>query len=177
MIFGACKETLKLGAQIINDIWGLQGDPDMASVVARYDVPVVIMHNQDGTRYDRDIMSCINDFLQKSMQIGLEAGIHADNFILDPGIGFGKTPQQNIAVMARLEEMQSLGCPVLLGTSRKRFIGEVLDLPVEDRVEGTAATVALGIAKGVNIVRVHDVKAIARMAKMTDVLLGGKNNE
>jgi len=171
------EETLKLGAQIINDIWGLQGDPDMASVVARYDVPIVIMHNQDGTQYDRDIMSCINDFLQKSIQIGLEAGIHADNFILDPGIGFGKTPQQNIAVMARLEEMRSLGCPVLLGTSRKRFIGEVLDLPVEDRVEGTAATVAVGIAKGVNIVRVHDVKAIARMAKMTDALLRGKNNE
>ncbi|MHC1746183.1 MAG: dihydropteroate synthase [Negativicutes bacterium] len=171
------EEALKLGVHIINDIWGFQGDANMASVVARYNVPVVIMHNQTGTEYNRDIMACINDFLQNSIQIGLEAGITADNFIIDPGIGFGKTPQQNLAVMARLEELRALGCPILLGTSRKRFIGEALKLPVEERVEGTAATVALGITKGVNIVRVHDVKAIARVARMTDVLLGGRNVE
>jgi len=171
------EEALKLGVHIINDIWGLQYDADMASVVARYDVPVVIMHNQIGTEYNRDIMACINDFLQNSIQIGLAAGITADNFIIDPGIGFGKTPQQNLAVLARLEELRGLGCPILLGTSRKRFIGEALNLPVEDRVEGTAATVALGITKGVNIVRVHDVKAISRIARMTDVLLGGRDVE
>ncbi|MBP2640125.1 MAG: dihydropteroate synthase [Firmicutes bacterium] len=171
------EEVLKLGVHLINDIWGLQGDANMASVAARYNVPVVIMHNQTGTEYNRDIMACINDFLQNSIQIGLKAGVAADNFIIDPGIGFGKTPQQNLAVMARLEELRALGCPILLGTSRKRFIGEALNLPMEERVEGTAATVALGITKGVNIVRVHDVKAIARVARMTDVLLGGRNVE
>lgn len=171
------EEALKLGVHIINDIWGLQGDVNMASVAARYNAPVIIMHNQAGTEYNRDIMACISDFLQNSIQIGLEAGIAVDNFIVDPGIGFGKTPQQNLAVMARLEELRALGCPILLGTSRKRFIGEALNLPVEDRAEGTAATVVIGITKGVNIVRVHDVKAIARIAKMTDVLLGGKKLE
>jgi len=171
------EEALKLGAHIINDIWGLQGDADMASVVARYNAPVVIMHNQSGTQYNRDIMACISDFLQHSIEIGLEAGITADNFIIDPGIGFGKTPRQNLTVMARLDELRGLGCPVLLGTSRKRFIGEALNLPAEDRIEGTSATVTLGIMKGVNIVRVHDVKAISRITRMTDVLLGGKNVE
>ncbi len=169
------EEALKLGVHIINDIWGLQGDAAMASIVARYNAPVVIMHNQDGTQYDRDIMASICDFLQSSIQTGLEAGINIDNFIVDPGIGFGKTPKQNLLVMSRLQELRGLGCPILLGTSRKRFIGEVLNLPVEERTEGTAATVTLGITKGVNIVRVHDVRAISRIVRMTDALLEGRD--
>ena len=165
------SEVLKLGAHMINDVWGLQWDGEMANVVAQYDVPVVIMHNQEGTHYEQDIMSHICGFLQTSINIGLKAGIDITRFIVDPGIGFGKTQEQNLIVMSRLEELKSLGCPILLGTSRKRFIGEILNVPVEDRVEGTGATVAVGITKGCNIIRVHDVKAIARIAKMTDMMM------
>lgn len=164
-------EALKLGAHMINDIWGFQGDAEMAKIVAQYDVPVIIMHNQEGTHYEKDIMSHICGFLQKSIEIGLDAGINFKRFIVDPGIGFGKNNEQNLEVMSRLEELKSLGCPILLGTSRKRFIGEVLDLPVTDRVEGTGATVAVGITKGSNIIRVHDVKEMARVAKMTDMMM------
>ncbi|WP_425060840.1 hypothetical protein SCACP_15940 [Sporomusa carbonis] len=168
------REALKIGAHIINDIWGLQYDNEMAKVVAEYDAPIVIMHNQEGTVYQRDIMSHILEFLRRSIEIGEAAGISTDNFIVDPGIGFGKKPADNLVVMARLNELRSLGCPILLGSSRKRFIGEILNAPPDDRVEGTGATVALGITKGVNIVRVHDVKAIARIAKMTDAMVNAK---
>jgi len=164
-------EALNLGAHMINDVWGLQYDTGMANVVAQYDVPVIIMHNQSGNHYEHDIMSHIYDFLQASINIGLEAGIDFKSFIIDPGIGFGKTLEQNLLVMSRLEELKALGCPILLGTSRKRFIGEVLHLPVEDRVEGTGATVAVGITKGSNIIRVHDVKVMSRIAKMTDMMM------
>ena len=168
------KEALKAGAHIINDIWGLQFDPEMAKVVAEHNVPVVIMHNQEGTEYQRDIMAHILEFLRRSIEIGQTAGISADKIIIDPGIGFGKRPADNLVVMSRLEELRALGCPILLGTSRKRFIGEILDAPADDRVEGTGATVVLGITKGANIVRVHDVKAIARIARMTDAMMNAK---
>ena len=148
------EAALRLGAHMINDVWGLQKDSDMAAVVARFKVPVCIMHNQEGTEYPRDIMAHLCEFLRRSMEIGAAAGIDPECFIVDPGIGFGKKPTDNLTVMARLEELRSLGCPILLGTSRKRFIGDILQLPPEQRVEGTAATVALGITKGVNIVRV-----------------------
>ncbi len=164
-------EALKLGAHMINDIWGLQQDHNMAKVVAGYNVPVIIMHNQDTTQYQQDIMSEIYNFLQKSISIGIQAGIDPNNIIIDPGIGFGKTPDQNLIVMSRLDELRSLGCPILLGTSNKRFIGEVLGLPVEERVEGTGATVSIGIMKGSNIVRVHNVQAMTRIARMTDAMM------
>ncbi len=164
-------ESLKLGAHMINDIWGLQQNDTMANVVAQYNVPIIIMHNQDTTHYQQDIMSEIYSFLRKSIAIGIQAGIDPDKIIIDPGIGFGKTPEQNLIVMSRLEELRSLGCPILLGTSNKRFIGEVLGLSVEERVEGTSATVAMGIMKGSNIVRVHDVKVMARIAKMMDAMM------
>lgn len=170
-------EALKLGAHMINDIWGLQQDPNMAKIIAQYKIPVIIMHNQDTTQYQQDIMSEIYSFLQRSIAIGIKAGIDSERFIIDPGIGFGKTPKQNLIVMSRLEELKSLGCPILLGTSNKKFIGEVLQLPVEDRAEGTGATVAMGIIKGSNIVRVHDVKVMARIAKMTDAMMRSDNNE
>lgn len=169
-------EALKLGAHMINDVWGLQKDQEMAAVIARFNAPVVIMHNQTDTHYSRNIMSHICEFLQQSIEIGIAAGIESDRFIVDPGIGFGKTSEQNLYVMSKLEQLKSLGCPILLGTSRKRFIGEVLDLPTDERVEGTGATVVLGITKGVNIVRVHDVKAIARIAKMTDAMMRSEDN-
>ena len=169
-------EALRLGAHMINDVWGLQHDEEMAKVVARYDVPIIIMHNQEGTHYERDIMSHMYEFLQTSINIAVEAGVDLKNIIIDPGIGFGKTLEQNLTVMSRLEELKSLGCPILLGTSRKRFIGEVLDLPVEERVEGTGATVAVGITKGANIIRVHDVKEMARISKMTDMMMRSDDN-
>ena len=168
------REALKLGAHIVNDIWGLQNDPDMAAVVAEYGAPVIIMHNQNGTDYQRDVMSHICKFLRNSIEIGTAAGIQPDKFIVDPGPGFGKVQADNLMVMARLEELKSLGCPILLATSRKKFIGETLGLMVDERVEGTGATVALGISKGANIIRVHDVKPMARIAKMTDAMLSVK---
>lgn len=171
------KAALGAGAHIINDIWGLQDDSGidsgMAEFIAAYDVPVIIMHNHVTTQYQTDVMADICSFLRRSIEIALNAGINFDNIIVDPGIGFGKNGQQNLLVMSRLEELKSLGCPILLGTSRKRFIGDVLNLPVDDRIEGTAATVAVGITKGVNFVRVHDVEQIARIAKMTDAMMRG----
>lgn len=166
------EEALKLGAHIVNDVWGLQRDPDMAAVVARHGVPVVVMHNQEGTRYDGDVMAVVAAFLRRSAEIARAAGVPADNVIVDPGIGFGKTAAHNLVVLNRLDELRSLGCPILLGTSRKRFVGEALGgLLPDDRLEGTAATVACGIMRGANIVRVHDVRAMARVARMTDAIL------
>lgn len=165
------EQAIHLGAHIINDIWGFQQDPAMAEIAMKYGVPVVVMHNQNGTVYERDIMSEIAAFLRKSIEIGKAAGVPFNNIIIDPGIGFGKTPANNLTVLSRLDELTALGCPILLGTSRKRFIGEALGgLPPDDRVEGTAATVALGITKGAQILRVHDVKAMARVARMTDAI-------
>jgi dihydropteroate synthase len=165
-------EALKLGAHIVNDVWGLQRDPDMAAVCARYGAPVVMMHNQEGTAYDGDVMAAVCAFLRRSAAVAAEAGVAADKVIVDPGIGFGKTPAHNLEVLNRLDELKALGCPVLLGTSRKRFIGEALGgLPPGDRVAGTAATVACGIMRGAHIVRVHDVKEMARVARMTDAIM------
>ncbi|ATW27054.1 dihydropteroate synthase [Candidatus Formimonas warabiya] len=164
------REAMEAGASILNDIWGFQREPELAKVGAEYDCPVVLMHNQNGTTY-RNLMGDILSFLRKSIQIAESAGVKPEKIILDPGIGFGKDLEQNLEVMNRLEEFQSLGKPVLLGTSRKSMIGKVLDLPVTDRVEGTAATVALGIAKGVDIVRVHDIKEMVRVVRMTDAMV------
>ncbi len=165
------KEALKLGAHIINDIWGLQADPDIASVVGEYDdVPIVVMHNQQGNQY-KNMMDDIFTFLKKSVDIAVTAGVRQENIILDPGIGFGKDTDQNLEVMHRLWEFKTLGYPVLLGTSRKSMVGNTLGLPVTDRVEGTAATVAFGITQGVDIIRIHDVKEMARVVKMTDAMV------
>ena len=166
-------EALKLGAHIINDVWGLQHDEKMAAVVAKYQAPVIVMHNQQQAVYPQNIMSHILDFLQKSIEIGSAAGIAAENFIVDPGIGFAKTTEQNLKVLQQLHQLTALGCPILLGTSRKRLIGEVLNTPVEERIEGTGATVTYGITQGANIVRVHDVKQMVRQAHMTDAIMRG----
>lgn len=163
--------ALGLGAHIINDVWGLQYDNgEMARVAAKYGAPIIAMHNSREIAYSKDIISDLYTFFRKSITIGEEAGIPREQFILDPGIGFAKEFAHNMEIMARLEELHGLGCPLLLGTSRKRFIGEVLDLPAEERVEGTMATVAAGIQKGVQIMRVHDVKEVKRMARMMDAI-------
>lgn len=167
------EAMLKLGVHIINDIWGLQRDPEMAKVIAKYNASVVIMHNQDGTEYKKDIVESVCDFLRDSIKIGLEAGIKPENIVLDPGIGFGKTPEQNAHVMARLGEFNDLGYPILLGTSRKSMIGKILDLPSEERVEGTLATSVMGVAQGMDIVRVHDVKENTRAIRVSDAIIRG----
>ncbi|UTL72836.1 dihydropteroate synthase [Bacillus halotolerans] len=163
-------EAVKAGASIINDIWGAKYDPKMASVAAEHNVPIVLMHNRKERNYNDLIPDMLSD-LMESVKIAVEAGVEEKNIILDPGIGFAKDYHDNLAVMNKLEVFSGLGYPVLLATSRKRFIGRVLDLPPEERAEGTGATVCLGIQKGCDIVRVHDVKQIARMAKMMDAML------
>ncbi|ERM93362.1 dihydropteroate synthase [Caldanaerobacter subterraneus subsp. yonseiensis KB-1] len=163
-------KALEAGAHIVNDVWGLQRDPKMAEVVAKYKAGVVMMHNSNVAEYD-DVVKSIIEFLKKSIEIAEKAGIERNQMIVDPGIGFGKTLEHNLEVMNRLEELKVLGLPVLLGTSRKSMIGKVLNVDVEDRLEGTAATVAVGIVKGVDIIRVHDVKEMSRVAKMTDAMV------
>lgn len=166
------KEALKLGAHIINDQWALQGDPNLAEVVAAYQAPVILMHNGNDTKY-RDIMIEVTGFLRQSINQAIQAGVLKDAIIIDPGIGFAKTYEQNLEVLRRLKELTILGCPILLGTSRKSVIAKTLNLPVDQRVEGTAATVALGIASGADLVRVHDVKEMTRVARMSDAVVRG----
>lgn len=166
------RAALDAGASIINDVWGLKRDPEMAALAARAGVPVILMHNQTGTHYD-DLVPDVMNALRSSLNMALEAGIPVENVILDPGMGFGKTAEHNLEILRRLAEFRELGRPLLVGMSRKRVIGYVLDLPVDDRVEGTAATVALSIANWADIVRVHDVKVMARVARMTDAVVRG----
>jgi dihydropteroate synthase len=144
----------------------------MAKVVADANVPVVLMHNQGHTQYASVVPDVINR-LGELTNNAVDSGINHQNIILDPGIGFGKTAQHNLEILRRLGEFQTLGAPLLIGMSRKSTIGLVLDLPVDDRVEGTAATVAISIANGADIVRVHDVREMARVAKMTDAIVRG----
>ena len=165
------KRAIEAGASIINDVWGAKADPNMAKVAATYNVPIILMHNRDNSQYNELIPDMISDLFD-SVQLVKEAGVKDEMIILDPGIGFAKSMGNNLTVMRHLNEFTQIGYPLLLGTSRKRFIGHVLDLPAEERMEGTGATVCLGIERGCHIVRVHDVKEIARMAKMMDAMLG-----
>ncbi|EDX65988.1 dihydropteroate synthase [Bacillus cereus NVH0597-99] len=165
------KQAIEAGAHIINDIWGAKAEPKISEVAAHYDVPIILMHNRDNMNY-RNLMADMIADLYDSVKIAKDAGVRDENIILDPGIGFAKTPEQNLEAMRNLEQLNVLGYPVLLGTSRKSFIGHVLDLPVEERLEGTGATVCLGIEKGCEFVRVHDVKEMSRMAKMMDAMIG-----
>jgi dihydropteroate synthase len=166
------RQAVAAGASMINDVWGLSRDTEMASVAVEAGVPVVLMHNQDGTVYD-DLVPDVIDRLRRLMDSALEAGMSEGKIVLDPGIGFGKTAEQSLEVLRRLKEFKVLGRPILTGTSRKSSIGKVLDLPIDDRVEGTAATVALSIAGGADIVRVHDVKEMVRVARMSDAIVRG----
>lgn len=164
--------AMSTGAHIMNDIWGLQYAPEprkMAAVAAKYGVPVVVMHNQEGTEYD-DIIEDMKRFFIRSAIIADQAGMSQDQIITDPGIGFGKDFDQNVYVMKHLQELTALPYPMLLGTSRKGFIGKILDLPVTERMEGTGTTCVAGVLAGCTIVRVHDVKPIVRMCKMADAL-------
>ena len=166
------RRAVDAGAVIINDIWGLKAEPELAEVAAETCAGLVLMHNQKGTQY-RDLVPNLVSSLKDSVRTALEAGVPRDNIIVDPGIGFGKTPDQNLAVLARLDELKELDCPILVGTSRKSTLGLLLDLPAEERVEATAATVSLAIAGGADLVRVHDVKEMVRVCRVTDAVVRG----
>lgn len=164
------EAAIKAGANMINDVWGLKYDAEMALIAAKYNVPVCIMHNRTtGTEYQNLIQDIINE-LTESIEIAHKAGIKDENILIDPGIGFAKTFEQNLEVMRHLDAFKSLGYPILLGASRKSFIGKVLDLEVWDRLEGTLAITAAGIMKGCDVVRVHDVKENVRVSKIIDCL-------
>jgi dihydropteroate synthase len=162
------EAAVDAGAVIINDVWGLQRSPAMAGLAVRRGCALVLMHNQDGTDYTVDLMEEIKRVLREAVRKALDAGMPRERVWIDPGIGFGKTADHNWEVMRRLHELTELGQPMLIGTSRKSFIGKLLDLPVTDRVEGTAATVAIAISRGADIVRVHDVRVMTRVARVTD---------
>lgn len=180
------EAALQAGAQMVNDVWGLRADPDLAGVVARWQAPVILMHNRSswaqaeikerlggryiGAPYENLIADICRDLLE-SVALARQAGIAEDRILLDPGIGFGKTVEQNLELIDRLGEIRGLGYPLLSGPSRKSFIGYTLDLPPDQRLEGTAAAVAISIARGADIIRVHDVSFISRVMRMTDAIV------
>jgi dihydropteroate synthase len=164
------QRAIAAGAKLVNDVWGLRRDPKMAATVAAAGVPVVLMHNKPGGGY-RDLIGEISESLRESVELARAAGVADDCIIVDPGIGFGKTREENLEIIRRLPELRQLGFPLLIGPSRKSFIGKTLDLAAGERLEGTAAAVALSIAGGADIVRVHDVKAMVRVARMADAIL------
>jgi dihydropteroate synthase len=180
------EAALRAGAQIVNDVWGLRADPGLAGVVKKFDAPVILMHNRSnpasvevreqlgnafiGPEYENLIEDVRRELLE-CVELAFRAGIVKEKIIIDPGIGFGKTVSQNLELINHLGEIRDLGFPVLLGPSRKSFIGYTLDLPPDQRLEGTAAAISVGITRGADIIRVHDVKEMARIAKMTDALV------
>ena len=164
--------AIDAGANLINDIWGVTADDDLLRLVAQRELPIVLMHNRAEARYVNVVAEVIAD-LTRAIDRALAAGVAWESLIVDPGIGFGKTAEHNIALLHDLGLLRALGRPVLLGTSRKSTIGKVLDLPAAERVEGTLATTALGIGAGVDIVRVHDVQANVRAARMADAVIRG----
>lgn len=167
------EAAIEAGADVINDIWGFKKDKEMAKVAAKYNVPCILMHNRENKEYN-DLMKDVVFDLVESINIALNAGVSRENIILDPGIGFAKTLNENLIVMNNLEKIKDLGYPVLLATSRKSMIGLTLDEPVDQRVEGTIATTVLGITKGCEFVRVHDIRENKRACVMTDAMLKAK---
>ena len=167
--YDVAKEAIKVGANIINDIWGLQYDNgEMAELVKKSNLPLIAMHNQNDEVYNKDIMLILREFFEKTFKIADKYGIDRDTIILDPGLGFGKNVEQNIEVLSRLNELKDMGS-ILLGASKKRFIGKLLnDLPFDERVEGTVATTVIGIERGVDIVRVHNVLENKRACLVAD---------
>lgn len=166
------RAALDAGASMINDQWALRHDPKMAGIVADAGVPVVLMHNQSGTDYS-DLISDIKRSLEESILIAVQHGIARENIILDPGLGFGKTLEHNLELVRRLSELTGIAPALLVGPSRKSMVGRVLDLPVAERLEGTASLVALCIANGADIIRVHDVRQMVRVCRMTDAVVRG----
>ena len=164
------RRAIAAGASLVNDVWGCLADGAMAPAIAAAGVPAILMHNQANTRYD-NLIPDVAAGLERVAAVARAAGVARHNIILDPGIGFGKTADHNLEILRRLPELNSMGYPMLLGVSRKSTIGRVLDLPLEDRLEGTAAAIAMSIAGGADIVRVHDVREMVRVARMTDAIV------
>jgi dihydropteroate synthase len=168
---GVARRALEAGAAIINDIWGLKRDPAIAGVAAKAGVPIILMANERDAPPKAGILAKVLADLEWGIKAAEKAGIAPENIIVDPGIGFGKTLEQNLELVNRLAALKRLGKPILLGTSRKSMIGLVLDLPVDKRLEGNLAVTAIGIANGADIVRVHDVKQTALVCKMADAII------
>jgi len=173
------EAALRAGAHLVNDVDGLQRDPDMAGVVAAFHAPAIVMHSP-GAAWDvrwpatyRDVVSDVRAYLGRSIEIAISAGVPVDQLVVDPGFGFGKTLEDNLEILRRLGEFRGLGAAVLIGTSRKSTIGKVLGLPVTERLEGSLATLPLAVAQGVDVVRVHDVRASARVVRMADAVVRG----
>jgi dihydropteroate synthase len=171
--FEVARRAVYAGAEMLNDIWGLKQEPRLAELAAEQGLPIILMSNQRD-KPQRNIVPAVLSDLKRAIDLALDAGVPWENIIVDPGIGFGKTLEQNLELVRRLDELKVLGRPVLLGTSRKSMIGLVLDLPAEERLEGTAASIAIGIAKGADMVRVHDVKEMIRVCRMSDAIIRGK---
>jgi len=171
--YEVAQRALSAGARMINDIWGLGRDPRLADLAAEYKMPMVLMSNQRGRKCP-DIVPEVIASLKKSIALALDRGVPRENVIVDPGVGFGKTLEQNLEIVRRLDEFKCLNRPILVGTSRKSMIGLVLNLPPDQRLEGTAATVAISIAKGADIVRVHDVAQMVRVCRMSDAVARGR---
>ena len=166
------RRALAAGARMINDVWGLGKDPRLADLAAEWGVPIILMSNQRDSPC-QDIMPVVIASLRRSVALAMERGVPRESVIVDPGVGFGKTLEQNLEIVCRLQELRCLERPILIGTSRKSMIGLVLDLPADDRLEGTAATVAISIANGADIVRVHDVAQMVRVSRMSDAISRG----
>ena len=164
------EAALRAGADLVNDIWGLKYDRKVAELIARYQVPCCLMHNREKAEYENFVEDMCQD-LRDSLAIARSAGIPDDKIILDPGVGFGKTYEHNLTAVRHLERLVELGYPVLLATSRKGFIGRTLDLPTDQRVEGTMVTTVIGVEKGASFVRVHDVKENLRAIRMTQAIM------
>jgi dihydropteroate synthase len=164
------EASINAGADLINDVWGFKKDKEMSHIVSKYNVPCCLMHNKTNTVYNNLIEDVINDLIE-SIDIALMAGVKKENIIIDPGIGFAKTLNDNLVIMNNLHKLKSLGYPILLGTSRKSMIGLTLDLPTDQRVEGTIATTVIGIMKGCDFIRVHDIKENVRASLMTDAII------
>jgi len=173
--FEVAHRALDAGVEMINDIWGLQKEPRLAELAAERAVPIVLMSNQREDPQRKIVTAVIAD-LKRAIDLALDAGVPWENIIVDPGVGFGKTLEQNLELVRRLDALKALGRPILLGTSRKSMIGLVLELPPEQRLEGTAASVAIGIAKGADIIRVHDVKEMIRVCRMSDAIIRGRGS-
>jgi dihydropteroate synthase len=169
------RKAVDAGATMLNDIWGLKWDPRIASLAAETGLPIILMSNQRDATVQGSVMPAVMAYLEQSIETATKAGVAPENIIIDPGVGFGKTVDQNLEIIRCLADLKKFGKPILLATSRKSTIGAVLDLPVEDRVEGTAATVAIGIANGADMVRVHDVKQMARVCRMSDAIVRGRH--
>ncbi len=171
------KQALDAGAQMINDISALRFDPEMKKVVSEYKVPINLMHikgtpkNMQKNPWYEDVISEITEYLNESIKIAKDAGIDPEKIIIDPGIGFGKRLEDNLNILKNLKKLSILGCPILIGCSRKSFIGKILDLPVEERLEGSLAALAVAVMNGANIVRVHDVKESRRATSLVDAVL------